>query len=320
MTDSGIVNGMPWQVTCFLNNAKGLIPFRDQLRRLKRSVCGFEPGADRDAWTIREGIKQINSIRPHIDMQSATILEVGSGWQPLIPMLYSLAGARQVIMTDLNPLLDLVSFVASLKSLEANTAVIQSELGVSAAAVSDFVRAGRAGGTLNELLPKLRMQYRAPCDMQRSGMSAGSVDAVMSRAVLEHIPPQVIQGIFNETARILKPGGVTCHIVDNSDHWEHVDHSLSRVNFLKYSDGLFRLTYISDLHYQNRLRHSQYRQMLEKAGLAVVAEESEIDDKARSSLREMTVAPRFRQFSEDDLATITSFYLARPAAAPARSV
>ncbi len=310
---------MPWQVTCFLNNAKGLIPFRDQLRRLKRSLCGFEPGAERDAWTIREGIKQINSLRPHVDLHSATVLEVGSGWQPLIPMLFSLAGARRVIMTDLNPLLDLVSFRASVKSLVANEAVIQSELGIDPAHLQEFVREARADGKLDEVLGRLRMEYRAPCDMRQSGMAPGSVDVVVSRAVLEHIPPEVIQGIFIETARILKPGGITCHLIDNSDHWEHVDHSLSRINFLKYSDAAFRLTYISDLHYQNRLRHSQYRQMLDKAGLEVVVEETEVDDKAQASLQKMTLAPRFRQFSEVDLATITSFYIARPAAAVAEA-
>ena len=72
---------------------------------------------------------------------------------------------------------------------------------------------------------------------------------------------------------------LACHLVDHSDHWEHNDKSLSRVNFLKYSDSFFRWTYIfNSLNYQNRLRHPEYIEMLHKAGFRLVREEHSVDE------------------------------------------
>ena len=75
-----------------------------------------------------------------------------------------------------------------------------------------------------------------------SDLPDASLDVVTSRAVLEHVPPDVIQDIFNESFRLLNANGLACHIIDNSDHWQHGDLRLSRVNFLRFSDFTFRLT------------------------------------------------------------------------------
>jgi ubiquinone/menaquinone biosynthesis C-methylase UbiE len=53
----------------------------------------------------------------------------------------------------------------------------------------------------------LRLEYLAPCDCRRLPMSTGSVDIVLSRVVLEYVPPTVIQGIFREACRVIRPAG-----------------------------------------------------------------------------------------------------------------
>jgi ubiquinone/menaquinone biosynthesis C-methylase UbiE len=150
----------------------------------------------------------------------------------------------------------------------------------------------------------------APCDCRKLNLSAASLDVVTSRACLERVPPNVIQDIFHESYRVLKPGGVACHWVDHSDHWENLDKRISRVNFLKYSDSFFRLTYINSLNYQNRLRHPQYLEMLRKAGFRLVREEHMVDAVSLRYLPHMRIAERFRKFSNEDLATSDTFLLA----------
>ncbi len=286
------------------------MPFQDHLRRMKRDLCGYRPNPVYDRRTIQQGIEQLQSIQAVVDLPSACVLEVGSGWEPLIPLLYSLAGTRETIMTDLRALLHASSVRATVDSLRANADLIRDGLQIGGDALENFLHLA-GGDDLDAILKRLRLRYLAPCDVRSTALPSGSVDAVVSRAVLEHIPPGVIAGIFTESARIVRPGGVTCHLVDNSDHWEHRDKGISRINFLKFSDATFRLTCINGLNYQNRLRHPEYRRMLENAGFAIERDERTIDPEAREILEHFPIAPRFAQFSKDDLATVTSFFLAR---------
>ena len=43
---------------------------------------------------------------------------------------------------------------------------------------------------------------------------------------------------LHESYRLLTPGGLACHYVDNSDRWEHSDKSISQVDFLRFSGSL----------------------------------------------------------------------------------
>jgi SAM-dependent methyltransferase len=159
-------------------------------------------------------------------------------------------------------------------------------------------------------LRALRLTYLAPCDCRKLDMPGGSIDVITSRAVLEHIPPAVITDIFKESLRVLKPGGAACHFVDNSDHWEFEDKTISRTNFLQFSDSVFRLTCLNAQHYQNRLRHSEYVDGLQATGFDLVRAEREVDMKSVATLKQMSVDRRFLKFGVEDLATITSYLLA----------
>jgi SAM-dependent methyltransferase len=301
---------MRWQIRCLKDNIKGLLPFKNELRMVKRRIFGYHPSPDRGRVAIQEGLEMVRALSAHIDFASASVLEVGSGWEPLIPMLYSLAGTRSVILTDLTRLLHQSSMAAALEILRCNRDLIVEGLPVPGEVFDGFVRDG-AGETLDDSLRRFRFRYMAPCDCRSTGLPDHSVDAVVSRAVLEHIRKEAILDIFKESARILKPEGVACHIVDNSDHWEHRDKRIGRINFLKYSDAVYRLTYFNKLNYQNRLRHSEYQKMLEEAGLEVVREQRTVDQRSLQALAHFQVAPRFKRFSHEDLATVDSFFVAR---------
>jgi SAM-dependent methyltransferase len=301
---------MRWQAKCVLDSVKGLIPFKDQIRTMKRSISGYPTSHPDDIRTIEQGIEQIHAIGAAIDLSSATVLEVGSGWKPMIPMLFSLAGTKQTILTDVTRLLHVSSLKATVVTLRANSGVILEGLGVSNEEFESFLKKCD-GDDLEESLKLLRLRYMAPCDDRSTGLPSESIDAMISRAVMEHIPPEIIRGILKESARILKPGGINCHVVDNSDHWEHYDKSISRVNFLKFSDSAFRWTCINGLSYQNRLRHSQYGQMLKDTGFSIEREEKVVDPQALKLLENFPVDKQFSRFSKEDLATITSFFFAR---------
>ena len=197
-----------------------------------------------------------------------------------------------------------------MESLKLHRKLIVDSLGISEKSFDDAVTV-KPDDSLTEGFRRLRLEYLAPCDCRKLTLPDQSIDVVTSRAVLEHIPPQVVQDIFYESYRLLKPQGVACHYVDNSDHWQHSDKSISRVNFLRFPDYVFRWTYINGLNYQNRLRHSEYVEMLRKAGFEILREDKDVDAGSLDALRALPLDPRFHRFSTEDLAALTSYLVAR---------
>jgi SAM-dependent methyltransferase len=301
---------MRWQIKCFIDNCKGMVPFQDKFRKFKRRLVPYRPSLSRGAYAIDEGIVQVQWLRDALGtLVGKTILEIGSGWELLLPMLFSLCRAERVYLTDLTALLDRFTLVGGLESFRANRQRILDALHIPP---EDFDR--KFGGGIEsqeEFLKSNGLVYLAPCDCRHLYLEDSTLDVITSRSVFEHIPAPVIEDILKESYRLLKPGGLICHFVDNSDHWEHGDKSISTVNFLRFSDRAFRLTYLNSLNYHNRLRHSEYVEMLRRHGFEILRAERIVDSGAVEALKTLPLAPRFRGFPVEDLATRDSYLLAR---------
>ncbi len=302
MDNSGISHR--WQAKCLIDTAKACLPFKRQLRLLKDRVLGYRREPEKDANTIRDGLLLIEWLG---DLSTSNILEIGTGWQPMIPILFSIAGASRVYTADSHRLMRRDTFSAALVALRENRNEIIRRLPVTPAA---FDHATRDSGDIERRLEELRVTYLAPCDCRRLLFGPGSIYIITSRAVLEHIPPTVVADIFVEANRVLRAGGLMLHLIDNSDHWSHRDPHISAVNFLRYPDWLFRLTTFNPQDYQNRLRHSQYVAMLASSGFILKREHRTVNPDCLTVLSKMRLAERFRPFDPEDLSTTTSILLA----------
>jgi SAM-dependent methyltransferase len=298
---------MRWYLKCAVDNLKGLVPGQELLRKCKRQILPYRAMPGRADFAIEEGIRLINLIRSSRDLLGADCVEIGSGWEPLIPILFSLCGAQRVILTDLHRLCCDETFGTAIAGLRRNRNKIVSGLGLNAQAVDR--RLESAPGNMVDGFREFRLEYLAPCDCTQLPIPEASIDVVYSRAVLEHVEPDVLEGIFLESRRILADTGVVCHFIDPSDHWEHSDKNISRINFLRYSDEAFRWTYLNPLNYHNRLRHSEYARVLRQTGFEILKEERIVDPRAVEFAR-IGLARKFQTFDLEDLATVDSFFLA----------
>jgi SAM-dependent methyltransferase len=144
------------------------------------------------------------------------------------------------------------------------------------------------------------------------GLASGEFDGVISTNTFEHISPDEIPKVLSECHRVLKPRGVLSLRIDYVDHYSYFDRRVSPYNFLHYSDAAWKIFNPPD-HYQNRLRHSDYVGMLEKAGFVVVEQATTpITSTELAWLRSVPLHKRFRGYAEDDLAVLGSFIVARP--------
>lgn len=280
--------------------ARSLVPWQSGLRRLKRRFVPYEGDFDNSQTCITDGLNQIRALRSCGIALTGVVLEFGTGWFPLIPLLMHLAGARKLVLTDVERLMDDTT-VATARRLVADRLDDVAE-----------VLEQPKDQLLARLATRFDPEYLVPWDA--SGHETGSVDLIISRAVFEHVPEPLLQQFMVQFHRVLRPGGAMCHLVDNSDHWQHTDRKLSRINFLRFGNGLlWRAAQLNAHAYQNRLRHSDYLRLFEDGGFTVVLSSGEPDPKCLRDLETLPLAPAFRNRNREDLAILTSLFVLRRA-------
>ena len=300
----------PWHRKAVASNAKALIPFRGQLRSIYRRMRPYETDLPTNDKLFTDALTLVRFARESAgDLGGSAVLELGTGWVPVTTLLFSLTNPARIVLTDQERLLDARTFDCASALLRNRAAEIATALALAPAAVETALCPAAEHWSLENRLKARAMQYHVPFDF--ASAPSASFDVIVSRAVLEHVRPDFLDTFARESMRLLRPGGVFCHIIDHSDHWEHSDKSISRVNFLQYPNWLFRLTHINPQDYQNRWRHSDYVQLFVRGGFQIVRETRQVDDASKAALTSMPLAPQFAGRDIDDLATIQSLIVAR---------
>jgi SAM-dependent methyltransferase len=276
------------------------IPFRKALRRLKRRLQPYDDNASNSFYCISNGLEQIVALREvGFDVRGKAVLEFGTGWLPLIPLLFHLAGAARLTLTDIDRLMDD-------QTIQRARGIVRDRIEDVAAALEQPKDA-----LLSRLDVPMPHDYLVPWDA--AAHPAESVDLVISRATFEHVPEAQIAFFLRQFHRILRPGGMTAHLVDNSDHWQHRDPALSRINFLRFEDGdpIWKLGQFNPQAFQNRLRHDDYIRLIEEAGFRTRAALGEADAKCLADLAALPLASRFQGRAPQDLAVLISLFVAQ---------
>ena len=157
------------------------------------------------------------------------------------------------------------------------------------------------------------IRYLAPADARDSRLPAGSVDLVATTSTLEHIPPPDLRAILRETRRLCHPRSVASHIIDYSDHFAHGDRQINVYNFLRYRPEEWA-RFNSAFHFQNRLRHRDFRPLFEEADFEVTDEYAEHDADAAEQLASVPLADDFRRYRTEEILPRVGRFVLRPAA------
>lgn len=208
----------------------------------------------------------------HVGGTPASVLEVGAGRDLAVPLALRRLGVARVITCDVERLgkLDLVQHAAN--------RILAGQ--VSFAGWDDVERFG--------------ITYRAPHYISADDET---IDCSCSNEVLEHVPADQLAMLLKGLRAVTK--GVTTHSIDYSDHYARSDKSISRLNFLRYSDKEWR-PFNSGKQYVNRLRHSDYVRMFTEAGFTILEDSSVVGEPPA----DMKIADQFRQYDLPDLYAI----------------
>jgi hypothetical protein len=122
---------------------------------------------------------------------------------------------------------------------------------------------------VNDISIFFNIQYLAPLDISFFKFPPDSFDACISTNTLEHIPKHQLVQIFNNLKNIICNDGLISIVIDYSDHYAYTDSTISRLNFLSFSTIEFN-TFNHKVHFQNRLRHTDYLELFKSLGFEVI--------------------------------------------------
>lgn len=303
--------GVNWRLKALVQQLLSHVPLGERLNYLlQRHVTRSLPLPDAACLTMvgwaQDHVAAVERHRAR-PVGDAVFYEFGAGWDLLIPLAYYGVGVNRQILIDIRPLLRpalLNDAIARLRRLTA-----REQLTLTRPPSQPVPRSRPAAvAALRELYG---IDYRAPADARASQLPLGAVDCITSTNTLEHIPPGEIAEILAECRRILRDDGIVSFRIDYQDHFSYFDARISAYNFLRYSPRAWT-RYNPSLHYQNRLRHSDYVRLVEDAGFDIVeahCTEGSADDFA--TLANLTLDRGFRHYAPRDLAIRNSLLVLR---------
>lgn len=287
---------MRWQTKARAFSVLSKVPFGTDLHYLlQRHVTRRLPRPDKQVEAIYGFAQKLltkyaeYSVRP---VNVSTFFEFGTGRDLVVPLAVSASRAKRFITMDIERL-------AKFGLVKSNAAIISRLSGLQRPALSSWT----------DLERDWAIDYRAPADARDTGLESHSIDCATSVETLEHIPADDILDILKETRRILRPDGLALMQIDYGDHFKGFDPSITSFNFLTYCDEDWQ-PFQSRFQYVNRLRHSEYLDLFERAGFEIVAAHPDRRPAEPAILQRL--APRFRKFSEEDLFTLGGLIVARP--------
>jgi len=214
-------------------------------------------------------------FRKHAVTDKYSHLEIGTGWYPVVPLGMFLNGADTITTIDLVRFMNEERFRTTVKKYY------------------DYHKAGKLTGflpmmsqhrlemlleeiekptcnSLGSFLEKFRIEYHV-ADASKIPLNDGSFDLITSNNTFEHIYVEALEGILKEFKRLCKKGGVMSHSIDLSDHFQHMDNSITIYNFLKYSEAQWKWINNS-IQPMNRMRIYEFRELYKRLGIPVAEE------------------------------------------------
>lgn len=243
-----------------------------------------------------------------------TALEIGTGWYPIVPIGLYLCGASKVYTIDISSLLGTDRIQYTIDKYEAwysSGRLNQYLPDLDAKRYEKLLslKGMIATRSVSDVLQELNI-YSIVGDARHIDLPDHSIDLINSNNTFEHIYPEILSGILDEFKRILAPDGVMSHQIDMSDHFAHLDKSITIYNFLQFSDSAWK-TIDNDVQPQNRLRLPDHIELLNKSGFQILEQINRNGD--MEALGSVALDDKFKKYKLEDIAVSHSLLLARNA-------
>ncbi|MGN6671456.1 MAG: hypothetical protein ACTHJ4_07975 [Candidatus Nucleicultricaceae bacterium] len=294
---------MNWKIKAALHHAFNIMPFGDQFyywiqkyvtRSLSRRMDA-ESSYFKDIHTHLEVFKA-----SPVSLDGARYYEFGAGWDLFQNILFMKHGMREQHLVDIKSLAraDLINAMISYVREHPLKEAVKRDL--------PFVRQKHLR---DDLAAYYGIYYRAPMDAQKTIFQSESMDFIATTHTLEHIPYDVLKHIMKECYRLSHDETRISMIIDYQDHFSYADARLTPYNFMQYSKRAWCWFNPSN-HYQNRLRHSDYKALFMEAGFDIEHEVRVMGENVAIN-KNIRLHPDFLRYPEEDLLTLQGHFALR---------
>lgn len=267
-----------WMIKAVVQKMISLLPFKHRINFLfqKHITKGVRL---RDEYFIDKLIhhqehEQAYQQQALHSLEGISVLEIGTGWYPVVPIAQFLCGADQIYSVDISPLMNkerietTIGFYIQYDKEERLSAYLPNILPERMAVIHQLFNTPAA--TLKEYLQTLRLNYLVT-DARALPLEDKTIDFITSNNTFEHIYPDILNGILKEFQRVLHPDGFMSHFIDMSDHFAHLDQTINIYNFLRFTERQWNLI-DNSIQPQNRMRINQYRALYEGLNIPILSE------------------------------------------------
>ena len=306
---------MIWIAKAVVQKGISFLPFKTHINQFfqRRGTGAISLDDQHFGWKIghaQDHLALWQKHYPNLDRSSANVLELGTGWYPIVPVYFWLHGINSMDSLDLYPWISAEHCQTTAKKFVEwhSSGQLQSFLGrVDAERWSKLEQAAKSTMPLESFLSMIGLRTLVGDATSKIAGMHESYEFICSNNTLEHILEAPLIAILKHFKGLLSHGGGSSHFIDLSDHFGHFDRSITAYNFLKFSPLQWRLI-DNDIQPQNRLRWVQYLDIFTKLGYRVV--EAKVRPGSVDDLRKVKVHSSFAGLSEAELAITHGYVVA----------
>ena len=304
---------MKWYVKSLTQKILSLIPYGRKLNFLLQKQFGELHEINNES-IIREILMEFITpiINEYGKISNLKIVEIGTGWVPILPIIISLYGG-ECITYDVVRHIDREILIKTLIFIREHLNIILPSTDLSSENIEEKLNKAIQASSIEDVLQILGLQYIAPFDTTQLPTDDSSQDVVISRLVLSSIPAGILPEVLSDLFRITKPGGLSIHTFGLHDEYASIDPSVTMINYLKYPTWFWDKFINNRIKYSNRARYPYYLNLFNKTGFTVISFDKIIDESSFKALASMKVSKEFKNYSKEELATVRlSVILRRP--------
>lgn len=234
--------------------------------------------ANQNSYKIIRAILKKNDI----ELKNSDVIEIGSGWLPLIPYILKINEEIDFIHTY-----DINEHYSNKRIAMVNSYYKEFNFELEKTNnlyLPNFIKYHSNQNIINSKLPK-------------------DVKLYFSKFVLEHVTPRDIEKIHEKLFNDMDEGSAILHLISPSDHRAYSDASLSYYDFLKYSKIEWDKIQ-TKFDYHNRLRLPQYVEIFKKIGFEIVfLEYDKVPEKTEKykMFKELKIHPDYNKYNEEEI-------------------
>jgi len=302
---------MKWYLKFFIQKALSNIPEGEKIYRNYQIRFGGLKKIDTSG-KVFQALSMINALeKVGFSLEGKTCFEIGTGWIPIIPIIFFIFGQKSCTTVDIEPLLNpdltkaVISDLLQKVSCEINYRKILSSLQENRIKlVQDAIRKN------DKIFLKIGLTALIIKDNLFPNIQDKSLDLIFSNETLEHLSVEAIENYLRQGKTKLRENGLLIHNIDCGDHYSYSDNNISRINFLRYSERDWK-KFNTRFLFQNRLRVSDYKRIIEQNGYKVIYYEPKINKQLLINKDiQKIISQDFNNYSNHDLISTSVLIIA----------